>query len=177
MRDFSPSAALSPLVSSSDIILLVIDSSKTPNRKSTGLIEETVKAVRGKVILVANKADVGTPDDVRETYRHLNLPLVEMSALTGQGINDLKRQITTVVAGAHEHFSDNLIVTSKRQKEVMVRTVNHLDSARQILEQGGGFEFVSVDLRQALDVLGEITGETATEDILNNIFSQFCIGK
>ncbi|TFH01360.1 MAG: tRNA uridine-5-carboxymethylaminomethyl(34) synthesis GTPase MnmE [Calditrichales bacterium] len=164
-------------ISTSDIILMVIDSSKTQGKKAIDLVEETVNAISGKVLLVANKADVGNPHNVRKAYGHLNKPLVEMSALTGKGLKDLERQITSLLAGAHEQFSDSLIVTSKRQKEVMVRTVNHLTDARQTLEQGGGYEFVSVDLRQALDVLGEITGETATEDILNNIFSQFCIGK
>ena len=70
-----------------------------------------------------------------------------------------------------------MIITSKRQKEILVKSYSHIKQAISVLESNGGFEFAAVDLRQALDALGEITGETVSEDILNIIFANFCIGK
>ena len=85
--------------------------------------------------------------------------------------------IVKLISTGFEKYADDLIITSKRQSEIMEKTTVHIQNACRVLEKDVGFEFAAVDLRQALDVLGEITGETVTDDILNNIFAKFCIGK
>jgi tRNA modification GTPase len=81
------------------------------------------------------------------------------------------------ISKGFKKYSEGLIITSKRQKEILDRTITHLRDACNLLKGNGGFEFAAVDLRQALDALSEITGETVTDDILNNVFANFCIGK
>ena len=103
--------------------------------------------------------------------------MVSISAINGKGLKQLEKMIVEQVSAGFEKYADDLILTSRRQSEVMEKTTVHIQDACQVLKQGGGFEFAAVDLRQALDVLGEITGETVTDDILNNIFANFCIGK
>ena len=90
--------------------------------------------------------------------------------MNGKGIKKLEKTIVNQVTEGFEHYSDNLIITSSRQKEAIEKTIQCLQNAQNVLKDNDGFEFVTVDLRQALNELGEITGETATDDILNNIF-------
>jgi tRNA modification GTPase len=160
-----------------DIVLLVIDASKLISDVSLRLIKESVGWIKGQVLLVANKLDKGLREENKKKLSSLNKPLISISAISGEGLNQLEKSIVEQVSSGFEKYSDDLIITSKRQTEVLKKTTTHLFEARSVLENDGGFEFAVVDLRQALNVLGEITGETVTDDILNNIFANFCIGK
>ena len=92
-----------------------------------------------------------------------------MSALVDEIINR--------VSVGYERYSDDMIITNVRQKEILEKSSVQIKQAISLLKNNGGFEFAAVDLRQALDSLSEITGETVSEDILNTIFANFCIGK
>ena len=72
---------------------------------------------------------------------------------------------------------ESVLVTSARHQEALRRVAEHLRAAISSLEQALPLDFVSIDLRAAYDALGEVTGETASEDLLDRIFSEFCIGK
>jgi tRNA modification GTPase len=163
--------------SRADIVLLVVDISKTITEDSLHLIYESVNWIKGQIVLVANKIDKGIDQATLKKLSRLNKKLVRISAITGDGLEELEKAIVNQVSYGFESYSDDLIITSNRQKEVIEKTINHLQNARQALKNNSGFEFVAIDIRQALNDLGEITGETVTDDILNNIFSNFCIGK
>lgn len=160
-----------------DLVLIVIDVSKSLSEDSVNLLKESFEWIKGQVLLVANKIDKGVNRKTKEKLVLLGTTLVEISALNGDGLKALEKAIVDQVSSGFEKYAEEPIITSRRQKEVIERTTNHLIEARHVLENDGGFEFASVDIRQALDVLGEITGETITDDILNNIFTNFCIGK
>ena len=161
----------------SDLVLIVIDVSKSLSEDSLNLLKESIEWIKGQILLVANKIDKGLNSKTKEKLVLLKNTLVEISALNGDGLKELEQAIVDQVSSGFEKYAEEPIITSNRQKEVIKRTINHLIEARHVLENGGGFEFASVDIRQALNVLGEITGETITDDILNNIFANFCIGK
>ena len=72
---------------------------------------------------------------------------------------------------------ESTFVRDEREADILRRAVNHLQSARETIKLNVGIDFVSIDLRAALELFGEITGETVTEDVINEIFSKFCIGK
>jgi tRNA modification GTPase len=163
--------------SRADIVLLMVDASKSMSENSFDLIQESIGWIKGQVLLVANKIDKALNGDTKKKLLSLNKPLVLISAICGEGLIQLEKTIVAQVSAGFEKYADDLIITSKRQSEVMEKTTVHLQDACRVLEKNGGFEFAAVDLRQALDVLGEITGETVTDDILNNIFANFCIGK
>ncbi|MCK5031995.1 MAG: tRNA uridine-5-carboxymethylaminomethyl(34) synthesis GTPase MnmE, partial [Calditrichia bacterium] len=95
----------------------------------------------------------------------------------GNGLEELKEMIAKTINLKYEHLGEEIIITNTRQIESLKSTFRSLSEAKISLNDGAGNEFVVVDLRNALNELGLITGETATEDILNNIFSGFCIGK
>ena len=126
------------------------------------------------VILVANKSDLPAAADLS------GLPwrAVEVSALTGEGIGTLEeRMVELVLGGKAPEEAGETLVTTARHKEALVRAARHLDQALEALAAALPEDLVSLDLEAALGALGEITGQTATEDIIERIFARFCVGK
>lgn len=98
-----------------------------------------------------------------------------ISALDGQGIFEVKAYIERLASQSTERVTD--ILLNHRHSALLTRIISHLNIARTSLQQGMSNEFISLDIRHAISTLGEITGEVLNEEILNTIFSQFCIGK
>jgi tRNA modification GTPase len=163
--------------SRADIVLLVVDVSSPITKESFTLIHDSIKWIEGQILIIANKTDKGINTTTLKKLSRLEKKVIQISALKGTGLKELEKSIVNHVSEGFESYSDDLIITSSRQKEAIEKTTIHLENARRVLKEGNGFEFVAVDLRQGLNDLGEITGETVTDDILNNIFSNFCIGK
>ena len=161
----------------SDMVLLIVDASLTISALSWKLIQDTINWIQVPVIIVANKSDAGSKQVTISNLQKLNKPIVKMSAKTGKGLTNLENAIVKTISKGYNALSDDIIITSRRQKEVIEKTAEHINLARATLDKNWGFEYAAVDLRQALDILGELTGETITDDILKNIFSRFCIGK
>ncbi len=130
------------------------------------------------VIVVVNKADCTQYLDVADVQGLWpESPIVTTSTLTGSGLPQLEETIVELVlAGKHLH-SESVLVTSMRHQEALRRAAEHLHAASTTLDQHLPLDFVSIDLRAAYDTLGEITGETASDDLLERIFHEFCIGK
>jgi tRNA modification GTPase len=102
--------------------------------------------------------------------------MVHISALTGEGFDDLGAAILEPF-GAVDAERVGLLVTDSRHYDLLRRTQSSVESALELLTEKAGEELVLVHLHNALRFLGEITGETTTEEILSEIFSTFCIGK
>ena len=102
--------------------------------------------------------------------------MVALSARTGEGLPELARTISRLLV-KDKGPQDVDIAPNIRHKEVLGKVLDSLLRAKKALYEGLSPEIVAIDLRQALEYLGEITGETVTEDILDRIFSSFCLGK
>lgn len=134
----------------------------------------------GNTIIVLNKSDkrkAGSLPELPLTVR--KYPLVQTSALTGEGLEALKTQlaasalggdVTTRLQGGRQAFN-------RRQREALNRSLQSVRQAKESAENNESYEFIAMETRSAIDALGEIVGETTTEDILHKIFSEFCIGK
>lgn len=162
-------------LAAAELVLLVLDGSAPLDERDQAVVEE----LGGKtVITIINKADLPprlSVDDVRQ-LGHPG-PVAMVSALCRQGIDQLRQMIyDTVLQFPHDSAAD-VLITSARQKDALDRTIAALHNARLAAQNHLSPELVAVDLRAALDALGEITGTTTTEDILDRIFSSFCIGK
>ncbi len=92
-------------------------------------------------------------------------------------LHELEEAIITLVLAGKTTQSEGPLVTSARHQESLRRAAEHISASLLTLQQGVPLDFVSIDLRAAYDALGEVTGETASEDLLERIFSEFCIGK
>jgi tRNA modification GTPase len=167
-----------------NIILLVLDASEHAETKHLKRMEQFVASLASparKHIVVLNKADLPSKP-VRQILASLAMnpesDYVEVSAKTGSGLDKLQKiLVETALSGNAQGVDATATVANLRHYEALLRARKGLGLSLDSLDQRQSSEFVAVDLRNALDCLGEVTGEVTSEEILNNIFSKFCIGK
>jgi tRNA modification GTPase len=123
-----------------------------------------------RIITVLNKIDIFSGE-------HLKKPVKYISALTGEGIEELLISIKEKAISSQSYSEKTAIVSNIRHYQSLKRAKESLLNARETVKTRLSGEFLSVDLRDAESALGEIIGIVTTDDILNNIFSKFCIGK
>ncbi len=157
-----------------DLALLVVDGSQ-PLQETDWQIAAAVgdKAA----IVVVNKVDVWGGGEWAGEGLLPDVPRVAVSALTGQGLEALEQAIVERVFAGQVLVSDVPLVSSARHKEALARALEHVAAAQATHQQNLPADFVTIDLTAAVDALGAITGETATDDLLATIFSRFCVGK
>ena len=153
-----------------DLALLVVDASEPLTPTDRVILAEVGERT---TLLVANKSDLPRKADLAS----LQWSPVFVSALTGEGISELQQRMVEPVLKGQVVSSDEAVVTNPRHKAALEVAQRHLEGAAQSLTQGLPDDFVTIDLHAALNALGEITGETVTEELLDQIFSRFCIGK
>ena len=147
-----------------DLTLVVIALSEPVQPADLSLIDRA--RLQGRYILVGNKSDLPRAAELSEE-------LIPVSAITGQGIDDLRRKI--VPAAAREQESG--FITSLRHEQLLRESIEALQQAGKAAELGIPHEMLLLDLYAALRPIDAITGATTADDILNRIFSTFCIGK
>ena len=158
-------------IEGADLILTVLDAS-VPLGKEDQYILERIKG--RKSILVLNKTDLSQRLD--EEGLPPDIPKVRISAKHGDGLEELKKAIEhSVVHDAAA--SEGIMITNLRHKQAIDTAKEALLRARAAIEASQPYEIIALELRDSLDRLGEIVGAVTTDDILNMIFSQFCIGK
>ncbi|MFZ5649525.1 MAG: tRNA uridine-5-carboxymethylaminomethyl(34) synthesis GTPase MnmE [Bacillota bacterium] len=154
-----------------DLVLFVVEAEEGITGEDRYLLE---KLEGKKTILIINKIDLG---DKKETFEYGDIPPVEISALKGQGINSLEDRIEEVITGGGVSSPESIIISNARHEEILVRARNHLEEFLTSLEDDLPPDLLSIDVKDAFEALGKITGSAVTEDLLDHIFSQFCIGK
>ncbi len=160
-----------------DLVLLVLDSSQSLHRDDITLFEE-MKVKNKKIIAVLNKKDLPQSLTLEEAQLKLaGTECLEVSALKKQGIPELIKRIHQIVLSEGIPQKGEVVITSARHHACLQRAHRCLQKANTSLRKGMSQEFVAMDMRGALDALGEMTGQTPVEDILERIFSSFCIGK
>jgi len=155
-----------------ELVLLVLDSSRPIN----SLDEEIINRISGKkVIVVVNKKDIKNKEfQLPESLE--DKPMVEISALTGEGIEELKELIfNTTITG--RYVQEGLVVTKLRHKQALDKALDALNNAINSFKENEPLEITAMFLREGLSFLGQIVGAVTTEEILDLIFSEFCIGK
>ncbi|MEA1959034.1 MAG: tRNA uridine-5-carboxymethylaminomethyl(34) synthesis GTPase MnmE [Chloroflexota bacterium] len=157
-------------IAQADFVLLVIDAG-APLRVTD---RELIDMLNGKTtIIAANKSDL--PKKAR--LDGLPFDIVEVSAMTGEGIEGLEAKMLGAVFGGNVTTSNALLVSNPRHKACLKQALGHLDEALASIEGGLPDDFVTIDLTATLNAVGEITGETVSDELLEIIFSNFCIGK
>jgi tRNA modification GTPase len=157
-----------------DLVLLVIDVTGKIGEEERKIIEE----LKGRtVVVVFNKIDL-LPDGMHSfTSPPLPFPDVHTSALLAVGIDSLKDKIKESVLKQNKQGEDEIILNNARHYEALLRARNSLDEVIKSGTTSASPELLAVDIRGALSHLGEITGEVTPGDVLDIIFSRFCIGK
>jgi tRNA modification GTPase len=155
-----------------DLQLVVIDGAVPLNEDDRDLIDQ---AAAGKHVIAINKADL--PLRVAPSVMGSGTTCVALSAKTGDGINRLRAAIRSQLVGGGAEATDGVMVTNVRHQAALDRAGESLAQAKDSVRAGMANELVAVDIRGAADALGEITGVITTDEILEQIFSTFCIGK
>lgn len=155
-----------------DIVLLVLDATQPLHAED----EATLDAHGERPLLVAvNKHDLSAQSPLAGTPR-TTCPVVETSALTGQGIAELRAAMLSLMT-ATAPAAENALITNLRQQQAVSAALQALGQAQQAVEANTPHEMLLLDLYESLRALDSLTGQTTTDDILNLIFSTFCIGK
>jgi len=158
-----------------DIALMVIDGS-CPLENGDWEIEQLVQSKLG--LLVINKNDLPTAQTIEPPSNfYAGAVRVRISALENKGVDELEKGIMELVLGGSVTLADTPMVSNPRHKALIQQALEHTQAAIAGQQAGLTPDLVSIDVREAVESLGEITGETVTEDLLDTIFSKFCIGK
>jgi len=156
-----------------DLALLVLDASQPLNEA-----DRSIAALIGDkpTLVVMNKVDLRemSPYDPSEI---LSARSISISALTGAGLEKLEEAILETVFSGQVVASEAPMVTSPRHKEALTRALEHVQAAHASHQADLVADLVAIDLMAAINALGEITGQTASDDLLETIFGTFCIGK
>ncbi len=188
-------------VSEARVVFFVVDGSEPEHSKDIELLQSLTgspedkgrdgftfgAAARKSFIIVANKSDKAAPQrsDIFSRdifYQGAKIPVVIVSALDGAGMEALEGAFFKAVTG-YDHSDKKAVaqgeafITTLREKDALERALFCIGQSQEAAAAGVARECLALELRGALDALGEVAGETTEEDILNRIFSSFCIGK
>ena len=159
---------------SSDLVLFVVDSSMPLTEEDKTL---ALQVRDKKVIPVANKSDLSQYVDLIEAEALFGKKPISVSAGSGANIAALEDLIFNSVFDKSVVSPEGAMISNVRHIEIIKRTLMAMEEAQNTISEGLSLEFVSLDIKKALDILGELTGEVATNELLDVIFSKFCIGK
>ena len=161
-------------IGKADLVLLVLDASKELENEDIEVINQ-IKENKKKVIVLLNKIDLNKKINL-EGHNLENI--VEISAKDNIGIEDMQEKIYSyIVEEDVENSSEKLIITNIRHKTALEKTKDAIKNIFETIDMGLPMDLISVDLKEALDSLSEITGEISSEDILDHVFGNFCVGK
>jgi tRNA modification GTPase len=164
------------------IILLVIDINDSLVQINDTLerVRNTIRESDTNMIILINKTDTAKPGKSNEIRNNISLTgdesLLFISALTGEGIDDLKESLIRI-GGKASLDSDDVIISNIRHYNALLQVINSLERVHQGLKETLQEDLIATDIRQAIHYLGEITGQITNDEILGNIFRNFCIGK
>jgi tRNA modification GTPase len=160
-------------INESDLVILMLDSSAELDNEDYEIIDYIKDK---KYIVLLNKRDLGCRINTNQLKELNSKYIIETSAKTGEGIEKLKQCIKDLFFNG-EVKSGDVIITNTRHKEALIRAKESCKSAMDTLTNTLAIDLASIDIRNAWLTLGEITGETLEEDIIDKIFSEFCLGK
>ena len=158
-----------------DLIIYVVDASKELDENDDKILD----LIRNKnTIILLNKSDldtVVTAGMMKE--RAGNIPVISVSAKEEQGIRELEEMVKEMFLKGEISFNDQIYITNVRQKNALSDALESMKKVIQSIDDGMPEDFYSIDLMDAYESLGSITGESVGEDLVNEIFSKFCMGK
>ena len=161
-------------IENADLVLLVLDASRELESEDREVIQK-IQNNNKKTIVLLNKIDLERKIELDEFGLE---NILEISAKDNIGIEDMEERIYSyIVEEKVEDSSEKLIITNIRHKTALEKTKDAIRNIFETIDAGMPMDLISVDLKEALDSLSEITGEISSEDILDHVFGNFCVGK
>ena len=161
-------------IEKADLIIYVVDSSTELDEND----QEIIEAIQDKkAIVLLNKSDLDTKTDAAVLKECLDKPILSISAKNNTGIHELEELIEEMFFSGKLSFNDEVYITNIRQKNALAEAESSLKMVLQSIDDGMPEDFFTIDMMNAYEVLGTIIGESVGEDLVNEIFSKFCMGK
>ena len=161
------------LLTDADLILFVVDSSRELSEEDLRVHE---RIHSDKVLGILNKIDMEKKLDLSKLDKVEKW--IEISAKENIGIKEMEDEIYSyIVSGQIEDSSETLVITNIRHRSALEKTKEAIENIFETIDLGLPMDLIAVDLKEALDALSEVTGEISSEDVLDHIFSNFCVGK
>ena len=158
-----------------DLVIFVVDSSRPLDDEDREIIEYIGDR---KVIVIINKTDLDLKINRREIEKKLpGAAFIDAAVTREKGISNIEDEIEKLVYGGEVKQNENLMVTNVRHKNLLEESSSALKDAGLMAESGEALELLEIDINRAYELLGEIIGESVNEDIINEVFARFCLGK
>ena len=158
-----------------DLIIYVADASKELDENDSKILQ----MIRDKnTIILLNKSDLDTVVTAEMMHERAgDIPVISVSAKEEQGIRALEDKVKEMFLRGEISFNDQIYITNVRQKNALTEALESLQKVIRSIDDGMPEDFYSIDLMDAYESLGSITGESVGEDLINEIFGKFCMGK
>ena len=158
-----------------DLVIAIFDSSKE-------LSEEDIKILdiikNKKVIILLNKADLNSVLNENDNrFRKITDNVLKISALNGNGLEELYSIISKMFSLNEINVDNDIIITNLRHKNLISKAIENVKKARETVQSNMPIDIIAIFIKDILEDLGNITGEFVTDDIINEIFAKFCLGK
>ena len=163
------------LAKMADLIVAIIDNSSDLTKED----DEILNIIKDKkAIILLNKVDIKKENEkINKKIKILNKPILKISAKNGEGIDDLYKKIIRLFNLNEISNDKELLITNERHKNQIKKAIKLVEQADCSVKDNMPIDIVSINLKEALESLGEITGKNVTENVIDEIFARFCLGK
>ena len=163
------------IAENADLVIAIIDSSKEFSDEDKEILKI---AESKKSIIVLNKIDLNQKINKEDTrLNKFEENIIEMSTLENRGLEELYEKISELFNLNEINFDNEILITNIRHKNLISDTISNLEKTEETIKQNMPLDIIAIFLKDILSSLGKITGEEITEDIINEIFAKFCLGK
>ena len=163
------------IANDADLVIAIFDSSKELTKEDI----EILNIIKNKKsIVLLNKADLNSVlNENDERFKKITENVLKISALNGEGLEKLYALISKMFSLEEINVDNDVIITNLRHKNLISKAIENVKKAKNTVEENMPIDIIAIFIKDILEDLGNITGEIVTDDIINEIFSKFCLGK
>ena len=156
-----------------DLVVYIIDNTKGIDEEDLEVLDN-IKEKKG--IIVFNKIDLEKNTNI-EKIKKYHFSVIKISTKIKTGIEELKGKISEIFKLGEINIDDSTTIINERHKEIIINSMKNIEKGIDAIDNNMPIDIISISIRQTIEELGKITGQTASEDIINEIFKKFCLGK
>ena len=163
------------IASTADLVIALFDSSKDLDDEDLEILEI---AKNKKSIIILNKMDLATKiNEENEKIKQTNAPIIKISALKKEGIEKLEEEFTKLFNLNEINLDNEIVITNARHKNLISKAIENVKKTKETMKNEMPLDIVAIFIKDILEDLANITGEIVTDDIIDEIFAKFCLGK